>query len=77
MKKTESVKLIAIIMLISLLISITGTTVFSENGKCIKCDGKKDCHVCGGSGRNLSGNDCSVCSGTGKCYYCSGTGKSS
>jgi len=50
--------------------------VFADDGKCIKCDGSKKCHVCSGTGKNSSDDNCSICSGTGKCYYCSGTGKS-
>jgi len=50
--------------------------VFADDGKCIKCDGSKKCHVCSGTGKNSSNDNCSICDGTGKCYYCGGTGKS-
>lgn len=71
------VRIIAIMLIASVLVGMVATSVFSDQENCIKCDGKKDCHVCGGSGKNLGGNDCSICSGTGKCYYCNGTGKKS
>lgn len=48
----------------------------SSDGTCPKCDGSKKCWVCSGSGKNLSGDDCSICGGSGKCSYCGGTGKS-
>jgi uncharacterized protein YpmB len=71
------VKVTAIILIIAMVIALAAAPVFSDQDNCMKCDGKKDCQVCGGSGKNLSGNDCSMCSGTGKCYYCNGTGKKS
>ncbi|MDQ7825197.1 MAG: hypothetical protein RDV48_20515 [Candidatus Eremiobacteraeota bacterium] len=71
------VKIIAILMIAAVLLAMVTSSALSVEEKCIRCDGKKDCQVCSGSGKNLSGNDCSMCSGTGKCYYCNGTGKKS
>lgn len=48
---------------------------YPEDGKCIKCDGRKTCWTCWGTGKNSSDEACFSCNGTGRCFYCGGTGR--